>query len=342
MAASSSVCRGFTHPVLLLIRSSFHPNAQRTFFTARQSPCFRSTTSRPLTRLFSTSRHLLNQVKTVSARNPQHLRPSASAKLVGQEARPAISSSYAHKLAQSKHGTILYEGAPQKIFILSSFMAGFVCMGAAGINVYFNVYNVPPGVPAWTGYAFGSLGLVLAILGMNFALMPSGIVRMIRVLPAAAVEASSASKTAGAGLSKVKLEVVARRLSPLPGLPLKRMVVEPKDIVLNTRMYSPKLAPTEIEKLRMNQEWAKRKKAQKEYDDIHRMTVPFRDAKWALSTIFSSIRRGLTGEGFARIEVGGTKYRLDIQHGYVFEDGRPLDRLVKIEPAQKTTPLLSR
>ncbi|KAH8673901.1 hypothetical protein BX600DRAFT_456485 [Xylariales sp. PMI_506] len=324
MAPSTASCRGFTHPIILLLRSSIQrPSSHsRFFFTAIRSPGLQTPRSQNLTRLFTTGRVTLKGAK------PQSL-PQSVAK-----SREASAASFAHKLALSKQGTVLYEGSPQRMFIASSFTAGFACMGAAAINIHYNVFNPPPGVPEWTAYAFGTLGLVLAILGMNFALMPSGIVRIIRVLPFA--------NGSTAGHPKVQLEIMVRRLTPIPGFPLKRMVVEPNQIVMSARLHNPVRPPTELEKLRMNQDWTARKKAQKEYDDEHRMTIPFRDAKWAFSTIFTNIRRGLTGEGFAPVQIQGKKYKLDITNAYVFEEGRALDRLVKIEEDPKLAPLLSR
>ncbi|KAI1840114.1 hypothetical protein JX266_013679 [Neoarthrinium moseri] len=337
MAIPASKCRGFTHPVVLLIRSSLQPAARPSFFTASRSPCLPSSTLRPSIRLFTTGRVLGAQIKAKPS--PQALK--ATARVATQSPRPAATTSYEQKLAQNPLGTVLYEGAPQKLFIASSFAAGFVCLGAASLDVYFNVFNIPQGVPEWTAYAFGAVGVMLAILGTNFLLYPSSIVRSIRILPAAA-EAASKSATGARGPAKVQVEVVSRRLTPIPGMPFKKEIVEPRDIVLRARMFEPKPPPTQIEQLRMRREWAERKKAQKEYDDEHRMTIPFRDAKWAVSTIFSSIRKGLTGEGFVPIEVKGKKYKLDLQDGYVFEEGRALDRLVRIEPDEKGTPMLLR
>jgi hypothetical protein len=244
------------------------------------------------------------------------------------------------QLARSKHGTIIYESGPQKAFVISSFMAGIVCIGAAGLNLHFNVFNLPPGVPAWTSYAFGTLGLVLAILGTNFAMMPSGAVRMIKVLPAAVVSATTTAATYGP--PKVQLEVLARRMAPIPFLPLKRYVVEPQELVMKSRMYNPPPSSSEMDKHRMTQEWAQRRKAQKEYDDNHRMTVPFRDAKWAISTIFGSIRSSVTGEGFAPLEVQGYKYKMDITNAYALDEGKALDRIVRIEPDKQMAALLSK
>ena len=60
------------------------------------------------------------------------------------------------------------------------------------------------------------------------------------------------------------------------------------------------------------------------------LTAPFRDAGKGATTVFESIKRGLTGEGFAPIEIKGHKFKLDIINAYALEDGRAMDRIVKI------------
>lgn len=138
--ASMPKCRGFTHPVILLIRSSVQPCARS------QPPSFSS--SRPVTspvslppapgrlatRLLSTSRTRAAQaVKTGVPRPTAAPRP------------PAGAGSYARLLAQAKHGTVLYEAAPQKVFLASSYAAALFCVGGGVVNMYFNVYNPPAG-----------------------------------------------------------------------------------------------------------------------------------------------------------------------------------------------------
>lgn len=213
-------------------------------------------------------------------------------------------------------------------------------MGGAAFNVFFNVYNVPQGVPEWTAYAFGSVGLMLAILGMNFALKPSNIVRRIRVLPA--VESTSKTKAGYSAPSKIQIEVLSRRLSPIPGIPLKKEIVEPRDIVLKARMFNPRPVGVRGEPT-MSDGWIERKKEKIEYDKKHPLTTYFRDFGWVFSNFFASIRRGLTGEGFAPIEVNGQRLKLDISNGYVLEEGRAMDRILKLEEEDDNkAPLLFR
>lgn len=325
MPAAAAQCRGFTHPVLLLIRSSVRQPAARrpssAFFTAaaRPSRCAPSSASPSLARLFTTARALRAQPKPKASPAGQATRASGGSKTVSSTSpAPGAVASYLQRLAKNPQGTVLYEGSPQKVFIVSSFAAGMMCLSAAALNVHFNVFNVPQGVPQWTAYAFGSVGLMLAILGMNFMLKPSNIVRQIRVLP-----------LAPGSNGKIQLEVVSRRLSPIPGLPYRRQVVDPSEVVLRMRMFTPK--PTAASLRADELEWARRRQEQARYDEEHRMTIPFRDAKAATETVFTSLRRGLTGEGFAVIDVKGQRYKLDIQNAWVFEDGRALDRIVRYE-----------
>ncbi|KAK6078579.1 hypothetical protein SCUP234_06202 [Seiridium cupressi] len=343
MTLPAANCRGFTHPVILLIRSSL-PSQARQSITSSRPPCFRLATDHRLAtdqrsvRPFTTGTHHCQQVRP---KPKPSLVTKTKTKVSTPTSRPVTaSSSYAQALAQRPGGAILYEGAGQKLFIFSSYMAGFACMGGAALNVAFNVYNVPPGVPAWTAYAFGSVGIMLAILGTSFILKPSNIVRRIRILPAPETLTKPVS-TGYSAPAKVQIEVLSRKLSPIPGLPLTKTIVEPKDILLRARMYNPLPLGVKPEPS-MAQDWIERKRARADYDEKHPMTAHFRDVGWLFSGFFHSLRRGITGEGFAPIEVNGQKLKLDISNGYVLEDGKPMDRILKIEPEDNRAPLLFR
>lgn len=315
MATPATKCQGFVHPVLLFMRSPLSPATQYSFYALGPVSC----------RRFTTAVRRCQQAKTKVKASPAI---RTTSKPITPSIRPAASSSYAQALAQRPGGAILYEGTGQNIFIASSYAAGFVCMGGAAANFFFNVYNIPAGVPEWTAYAFGSVGLMLAILGMNFALKPSNVVRRIRILPA--VETASKAQAGYSAPSKIQVEVLSRRLSPIPGIPLKREIVEPHDIILKARMFNPRPAgvpagPT------LSEEWIERKKEKADYDKNHRLTTYFRDFGWVFSQFLFSVRRGLTGEGFAPIEVNGLTLKLDITDAYVLEEGRAMDRILKVE-----------
>lgn len=225
--------------------------------------------------------------------------------------------------------TTLYEAAPQTGFLLSSYTAACFCFTSAGINSWFNVFNLPPGISPWVSVGFGVVSFLFAVIGTVFSLRPSSIIRSIKILPSAALQ-----KAPGSPNELVRLEVVARRTSPIP-LPLKRMQVAPEQVVMMNRIQHLPVALSREQLAAKQLEDARRRKEERQYELDHLMTSPFRDAGRASSTIMSNIRRGLTGEGFAPIYVNGRMYKLDVEGGYALENGQVLDRIVRIQPDRK-------
>ena len=200
-------------------------------------------------------------------------------------------------------------------------------MSSAAVNSWLNVYNLPPGISPWVPVGFGVISFVFATIGTVFALRPSSIIRSIKLLPFP----SSQLQGVAPPPRTITLEVAARRIAPIP-LPLKHFQVKPEQVVLMNRMATRPVVLSEKQRILKQQEDAKRRKEEREYELNHLMTAPFRDAGRASSTILGNIRRGLTGEGFAPVFINGVQYKLDTEGGYALEDGMVLDRLVKIEP----------
>lgn len=325
MAVSALKCRGFAHPVVFLIRSCL---PQQTFIAGR-SQCFKALpTARSPTRLFTTSRFLFAQANSKATLAVP--RPGLGS---GTALSRGPSASYANLLSQNKNGTTLYEAAPGRLFLLSAYSAGLLCTGAAVVNLYLNVLNTPPGVGEWVPYAFGALALALAIFGMHFAFMPANVIRSIRVLPAP----SPTSLTARS--APARLEIKVRRLTPIPGFPLKTLEVEPAAVTMKARMYNPRVELSAEDRFSQRQEAEQRKKAERQYEMDHLMSAPFRHGATVMSNVFAGLRKGLTGEGFAPIEIQGKHYRLDISSGYALDDGRALDRVVNIAEDAKVAQL---
>ncbi|KAI5867998.1 hypothetical protein GGS23DRAFT_591803 [Durotheca rogersii] len=265
--------------------------------------------------------------------------PRAGAQATPQPSRPAVAPtartapgpflSYAQQLADKTSPTTLYEVGPQRAFLFSSYAAGFFCMSAAAANVWINVYNVPEGIPTVVPVAFGAVGIFLAAFGTRFAMTPSSMIRAINVLPNKSVKAGPGAVATSA--QPVRLEIVTRRSMPFPFLPLRRFEVDPNNVVMKANLYNPKPAPSEYAKMLAKREEEAQRKRDREYEMNHLMTAPFRHGGKAISLAFSKLRRGLTGEGFAPIIINGVHYKLDITSAYALEDGRALDRIVRVE-----------
>ncbi|KAI1335517.1 hypothetical protein F5Y15DRAFT_397587 [Xylariaceae sp. FL0016] len=331
MAASVLNCRGFSQPALLLLRTAI--STSTTELPIRACPHSRWLWSPRLQRqavslAIARARYSTGNIAKfdLSPSQRQPLRPGATPGSNLDAARLA----YAQRLASRSSPTTLYEGASQTGFIISSWFAGAFCITAAAINTFFNVYNVPSGVPGWVPYGFGSMSIILTLFGSNFVLRPSSVVRSIKLLPKSTTAARlPASRKPSSANPPVLFEIKARRMTFIPGIPLKTLLVEPQSVVMRARMHYPSPSP-QMQQMQQEEEKARRK-AEREYEMSHIMTAPFRHAGSAFGSFFRAIRRGITGEGFAPIYIQGAEYKLDITDGYVYENGQALDRLVKVE-----------
>ncbi|KAI0180468.1 hypothetical protein GGR52DRAFT_531476 [Hypoxylon sp. FL1284] len=333
MATLAPICRGCAHRILLSRSSlqTFKPSSQHATGLRWRQPTFARLTGR----LYATAKANAAPPPKQTPRAPGTSKPTAARSVQNLQV-PLLS--YAQELAQRTNGTTLYEAEPKRIFLFSSYLAGFVCATAAGVNIWFNAFNAPEGTPQIAMVGMGLVGVVMAAFGTRFALMPAGAVRSIRVLPAREVKALGSAGRPVSPLAKpVRLEIEARRNVPLPFVPLLRIQADPSEVVMKVPMFNPRVAPTEEEKMFMEQEEKARRKAARQYDMDHLMTAPFRHAGQTFSQVLSALRRGLTGEGFAPVEIAGSKYKLDITSAYVLEEGRAMDRILKIEDDRRIT-----
>ncbi|KAI1106298.1 hypothetical protein F4804DRAFT_51993 [Jackrogersella minutella] len=326
MTTLISICRGCSRPITILRNS---PQILRSSNRPVKVPVssWSQTTSAPIARrLFSTQKDGVNKPpgRQILKRDNEAIK-----NLAKDLDRPLLG--YAEKLAAKSTPTTLYEAAPQRMFLFSSYTASFCCISAAAINIILNVYNVPEGLHPAVPFAFGAMGLAMAYIGTRLALMPAGIIRSIKVVPAPRIRVKPGAAPTVAVPVPVRLEILARRSYPFPGAPLRRLEVDPNDVLMKAPMYNRSAPPTEHEKVLMKEAQEAKRKKEREYEMNHLMTAPFRHTRKAFSTLFKNFRRGLTGEGFAPIVINGTNYKLDITSAYALENGRALDRIVRIE-----------
>ncbi|KAI2469237.1 hypothetical protein F4781DRAFT_395178 [Annulohypoxylon bovei var. microspora] len=314
---TAPICRGCSRPIILF-RNSFQsiqpynqttrisrwlqPNCARTSrrtFAMKVAPPNKKTTTKPPLRkspILTSGQGSANVTRT-----PKKIDIVSS--LAKNLEVPQLS--FAQKLASNSTPTTLYEAVTQKMFLFSSYMAGFSCIAGAAVNIIVNVYNVPEGVHFIVPNAFGAVGIVMVVIGTRYALMPSGAVRSIKVLPARSVKGpNSAAKTASAADIPIRLQIEIRRIVPFV---FRRIEADPNDVVMSAPMFN-NTTQTPLGQPLSNRE-----------------------------SIFYNFRRGITGEGFAPITINGLKCKLDITSAYVLGEGRALDRIVRIE----NSPLLA-
>jgi hypothetical protein len=175
--------------------------------------------------------------------------------------------------------------------------------------------------------------MFMAGMGSYFILGASRIVKTIRAMPAAISKTAAATANRSVGTSKampaIPLEISVKRL--IPGRGPKVVTVLSQELTLKTKLFKPVVYTSEVDMRKIEELAAKQRKLDWEYDKEHLLTSPFRHASKGAQGVFKSIRRALTREGFVKLKVKGTYYKVDITGGWALEDGKTIDRIVKHE-----------
>ncbi|KAK2026785.1 hypothetical protein LX32DRAFT_594014 [Colletotrichum zoysiae] len=246
------------------------------------------------------------------------------------------------QLAQRSQPTVLYEAGSHFWMKLSAWAAMLMFYSYAGINYYTMLLHPPEDIAAWVPHAFAVICLAMAAFGSYFFYNTRNIVRLVRAVPTVllAPNARGLAPAAAAALNPkttpIHLEITCKRM--LPGR-VKVLVVPPQQVSIPGRIVaratssssssSPAHASPAQERAAARQEQA-RARAEWEYDRNHLMTVPFRHAGKGFRAAWYGVRRAVTREGFLQMDVGGQKLKLDVASGWALDDGRAIDRLVKI------------
>lgn len=275
------------------------------------------------------------------------------------------SISYAERLARLKEPAVLYKAPPHTFYRFSCYSSGFFCILYVGYHYATSVYSAPPDVTWWLPHAFAVIVAVMGVMGGYFVSGAWRLVRVIRAVPRApGIKAGSPTTTASKPLPQmrmtaaqrdaaaaeaaathrlpVQLELTATRL--LPFLPPKATLVEPADLVLPAQyvilrhmgehVNNPDLAKYKLgvrEQIQAAKDAKAKAVADFEYDKRNLLTSPFRHMARAFGTLFRTLHRSLTRAGFVNMEANGKKYKLDVMDSWALEDGRALDRLVRVK-----------
>lgn len=263
---------------------------------------------------------------------PKATPPTAAAAVAA--AKPsAVGLSIAERLAERGERTVLYE-APSHFWLRASGLSASVfCMGYVGMHYWSIMVHPPEGLVWWVPHAFVPILLAMGYFSGHFALSTINIVKSITAVPRALLPRSYltggvAKKSkqeerslAALNASPVALEVAVTPLVPL--LPPKKIVVAPEEVMLPFKMQS-----TPVGRGAGAVVAAPRRGG----DVMDRIAAPFEALGRAFKGPFSGIARGLTRDGFAKIQVKGEKYKVDVLGGKALDDGKILDHLVAYRP----------
>jgi len=239
-----------------------------------------------------------------------------------------VYQSYANTLAQKLHPTLLYQAPSSTMFMVTSYGVAFILMACGGYAIF--AYNEPrEDLSIWVQYAFAVVGLTTGGMASYFILGPSMMIKSISAIPRN-VARTLVTPAAGGFIPELQLEVEVKRM--LPFLPAKKIYVQPQELVLPIPLgptAAQRLTPAEIRQM------AAEKKVQREqdleYQRNHLMTLPFRQMNKAFVSLFQNTRRALVKEGFLKVQVKHSTYKLDITGGWALDNGKSLDRLVGLK-----------
>lgn len=267
--------------------------------------------------------------------------PPTPAEAASAASRPAGAAlSVAQRLAQRGGRTVLYE-APSHFWLRASGLsASLFCMGYVGVHYSTIMAHPPEGLAWWVPHAFVPILLAMGYFSGHFALSTINIVSSITAVPRSSLPRSYltggvAKKSVreerslvALNASPVALEVAVTPLVPL--LPPRKIVVAPEEVLLPFKMQSTPVGRAAAGAVGAGALEAPRRDG----DVMSRIAAPFEALGRAVRGPFSGIVRGLTREGFAKIQIKGEKYKIDVLGGKLLDEGKILDHLVAYRPGR--------
>ncbi|KAI9866356.1 MAG: hypothetical protein M1813_001478 [Trichoglossum hirsutum] len=165
----------------------------------------------------------------------------------------------------------------------------------------------------------------MACLGTWLMLGPSRLIKAIYAVP------STLIKTKAPSSSPLLIRFDLRRTIPLPFLPPRNVIVPPTSISLSTPLFQPPPSPLTPAQRR---EAAAQEARQREVERTKILTAPFRHFWYFLKRVMRGLVRVWSREGLVKVKVEGKSglWRLDREGGWMLDEGRGIDRIVKGKP----------
>ncbi|KAL5627682.1 hypothetical protein BROUX41_003835 [Berkeleyomyces rouxiae] len=252
------------------------------------------------------------------------------------------SYAYLRDLARKTAPTTLYQAPNHFWLYASSWATGAFCFAYAGYHLTTIYYDPPSGLAWYVPKMFGVICVAMGALGSYYILRSSNIIHRIRVLPLAQT-GTSASTSPGTSvaqlvaqkITELPLEIEVKRM--LPFLPTRMVRTTTACVSMDGTLSKP--APqhlTEAERRELQLAVEKARAEAVQYEKDHLMTAPFRHFSRGAQTAWHGVKQALIGSGFVRLKVeaevkGKGTYKLDVTNGLALNEGRVLDKLVKIE-----------
>jgi hypothetical protein len=200
--------------------------------------------------------------------------------------------------------TLLYKAPSHAGFLTATFLSGSLCLIGAVATSSTELWKAQEGLPWWVNTA-NRLGIIcFAFLGGWIVLRATRHITSIKLMLKD---------------DRVKMLVTVRRMIPLPFVPSKKLVTDPVDFILPSRMVAQLAIPTWLDS---------------QGTEISG-SLPSRIVKrisLALWTFFAGMRKVFTHEGFLDVTINGTNgfWKLDTAGDFA-NGGRNLLNIVSYE-----------
>jgi len=219
-------------------------------------------------------------------------------------------------LASKKTPTLLYTAPSHNVFIISSYATGAFCLAYAGISFVSNFKLAPPDLATWVPYAFSVISIMMGGFSGWLFLGPARLINTITAVPAKLRKLPQAVGKNATLSPDLYLGITFRRTIFLK----KPLWVAPQDIE-----FPGPLARAEEE---ISPEQARERAQEQELLAKHSLLAGF---SRAMHGAFQSFKKTWTRDGLISIDIKGEKYKLDVDGAWALENGRALDRLVKLK-----------
>jgi hypothetical protein len=200
--------------------------------------------------------------------------------------------------------TLLYQAPSHAGFLTATFLTGTMCLIGAVATSSTELWKPQAGLPLWINAA-NRLGIIcFAFLGGWIVLRATRHITSIKLLLRD---------------DKVKMLVTVRRMIPIPFVPSKKIITNPVDFILPSRMVAQLAIPT----------WLDNQGPEITGRFSSRIVKRISLALW---TFFAGMRKVFTHEGFLDVTINGNKglWKLDTA-GKFASGGRNLLDIVNYE-----------
>jgi hypothetical protein len=200
--------------------------------------------------------------------------------------------------------TLLYKAPSHAGFLTATFLSGSMCLIGAVATSSTELWKPQVGLPWWVGTA-NRLGIIcFAFLGGWIVLRATRHITSIKLMLKD---------------DRVKMLVTVRRMIPLPFVPSKKLVMDPVDFILPSRMVAQLAIPT----------WLDNQGTEISGSLSSRIVKRISLALW---TYFAGMRKVFTHEGFLDVTINGKKglWKLDTAGDFA-KGGRNLLNIVSYE-----------